>query len=330
MRYSIVALLMVGQLALGNEGEEPKAYVEILSKHGAFTKKNNDAEIVAVNLSGAWIKDDDLKGIESLENLEELFLECTDITDASIQYLRQLTNLKLLNIKTTAISKDAVAELGFALKGCEIKHSSIGLDQEAMVKYDYMLLSRALWKLRYDLGHFPSFDSGFELLVNPLGQSPNWSGPYTHKDHLKDPFARSANYIFSTQSNGTGVSITSVGVDSRLDTLDDIKLTSHLQVSMISDKETIALLQMRYLAQACERYEADNRKYPHPNYALASLLMRPAGPVARWTGPYIDKSIANDPWGNPYQYIQLPIDEKRHTFRLQSGGSEGELNTDHD
>ena len=180
------------------------------------------------------------------------------------------------------------------------------------------------------MGHFPSFDSGFELLVNPLGQSPNWSGPYTHKDHLKDPFARSANYIFSTQSNGTGVSITSVGVDSRLDTLDDIKLTSLLQWSMISDKETIALLQMRYLAQACERYEADNRKYPHPNYALASLLMRPAGPVARWTGPYIDKSIANDPWGNPYQYIQLPIDEKRHTFRLQSGGSDGELNTDDD
>ena len=154
----MVTLLMVVQLALGNEGQEPKAYLEMLNEHEAFTKKNDDGEIVAVNLSGAWIKDDDLKGIESLENLEELFLECTDITDASIQYLRQLTSLKRLNIQTTAISEDAVVELGFALKGCEINHSSIDLFKEAKVKYDYMLLSRALWKTLYDWGDFPTTD----------------------------------------------------------------------------------------------------------------------------------------------------------------------------
>ena len=328
MRYSMVTLLMVVQLALGNEGQEPKAYLEMLNEHGAFTKKNDDAEIVAVNLSGSWIKDDDLKGIESLENLEELFLECTDITDASIQYLRQLTNLKRLNIQTTAISKDAVVELGFALKRCEINHSSIDLFKEAKVKYDYMLLSRALWKVVYDRGYFPSTDEGLEVLVNPLSQSPNWRGPYTHKDHLKDPFAKSANYFYTRER--LGFSVISRGVDSRGNTPDDIKLTSLLQWNMISDKETVALLQMRYLAQACERYRADIRKYPNPKYGLASLTSQPEFLVGRWKGPYVDEPIANDPWGSTYQYIQLPIDEKRHTFRLQSGGSDGELNTDDD
>jgi len=62
---------------------------------------------------------------------------------------------------------------------------------------------------------------------------------------------------------------------------------------------------IRGLEAALERYKLDNFYYPTTAQGLEALVAKPAGdpqPKNYRAGGYI-KSLPQDPWGNPYQYL---------------------------
>lgn len=58
------------------------------------------------------------------------------------------------------------------------------------------------------------------------------------------------------------------------------------------------------LANALDLYELDNGFYPTTEQGLRALTFAPDSPPVpkKWKGPYVKKSIFEDPWGQPYQY----------------------------
>ena len=74
-------------------------------------------------------------------------------------------------------------------------------------------------------------------------------------------------------------------------------------------------------------YELNALSYPSPTEGLAALRMPPADATAStWAGPYLDKDVPPDPWGNPYQYELIDQD----TFRIWSVGPDGVDGTEDD
>jgi general secretion pathway protein G len=55
------------------------------------------------------------------------------------------------------------------------------------------------------------------------------------------------------------------------------------------------------LEKSLAQYRLDVGHYPSSEQGLKALLTRPAN-VAKWDGPYLDKSVPLDPWGNAYAY----------------------------
>jgi type II secretion system protein G len=55
---------------------------------------------------------------------------------------------------------------------------------------------------------------------------------------------------------------------------------------------------------------------------LAALMAQPTG-EARWQGPYLKKSVPNDPWGNAYQYRQPGEHGEFDLFSLGKDGQPG-------
>jgi general secretion pathway protein G len=59
--------------------------------------------------------------------------------------------------------------------------------------------------------------------------------------------------------------------------------------------------QISMFEQQLKLYRLDVGTYPSTDQGLNSLFEAPAG-INRWRGPYSEKAIPVDPWGNPYQY----------------------------
>ena len=62
-----------------------------------------------------------------------------------------------------------------------------------------------------------------------------------------------------------------------------------------------ARAQIEGLEKALDQYRIDVGRYPGSEQGLAALITKPAD-EARWDGPYLKKTLPNDPWGKPYQY----------------------------
>lgn len=62
----------------------------------------------------------------------------------------------------------------------------------------------------------------------------------------------------------------------------------------------VARAQIRALEDALDQYRLDVGRYPATQTGLTALNEE-AG-EARWQGPYLKKTVPNDPWGHPYQY----------------------------
>ncbi len=60
----------------------------------------------------------------------------------------------------------------------------------------------------------------------------------------------------------------------------------------------VARAQIDSLEKALDQYRLDTRHYPQ---ALEALNSKPDN-EANWSGPYLKKSVPNDPWGRPYVY----------------------------
>lgn len=62
--------------------------------------------------------------------------------------------------------------------------------------------------------------------------------------------------------------------------------------------------QIESLGLALNAYYIDCKRYPSEEQGLVALWEKPIlEPVpAGWDGPYIEKALPDDPWGNPYEY----------------------------
>ena len=78
---------------------------------------------------------------------------------------------------------------------------------------------------------------------------------------------------------------------------------------------------------AIDMYELHMLSFPSSSEGLQSLRQPPGGSDStRWAGPYLEKEVPPDPWGNPYQY-QLVDTEN---YRLWSYGPDGVDQTEDD
>lgn len=62
-----------------------------------------------------------------------------------------------------------------------------------------------------------------------------------------------------------------------------------------------AKAQIEALEKALDTYRLDVGRYPSTEQGLGALNKNPDN-EPKWQGPYLKKSVPNDPWGNAYQY----------------------------
>ena len=82
------------------------------------------------------------------------------------------------------------------------------------------------------------------------------------------------------------------------------------------------------LGVALGAFEVDNARYPSSAEGLAALSTA-AGGLTTWKGPYIERPVVNDPWGNPYVYA-CPGTHNSDSFDLHSFGPDGQDGTEDD
>jgi general secretion pathway protein G len=86
------------------------------------------------------------------------------------------------------------------------------------------------------------------------------------------------------------------------------------------------------LMQALKLYRLDNQRYPSTEQGLQALVVRPtsAPPAPNWkAGGYVER-LPNDPWGNPYQYLNPGVRGELDVFSLGADGAPGGEGNDAD
>ena len=93
---------------------------------------------------------------------------------------------------------------------------------------------------------------------------------------------------------------------------------------------TAAKTDVNNLMQALKLYRLDNQRYPTAEQGLQALVAKPsAGPApANWK-PYLDK-LPNDPWGQPYQYVNPGVKGEVDVFSFGADGRSGGEGNDAD
>lgn len=81
---------------------------------------------------------------------------------------------------------------------------------------------------------------------------------------------------------------------------------------------------IRQLESALEMYKLDNFYYPSTQQGLRALVEKPSGdpPARNWRSGYITR-LPNDPWGNPYQYLQPGNKGSFDVFTMGADGKPG-------
>ncbi|MBC2836542.1 type II secretion system major pseudopilin GspG [Paragemmobacter straminiformis] len=80
-----------------------------------------------------------------------------------------------------------------------------------------------------------------------------------------------------------------------------------------------AKIQIASYQTALELYHLDMGRYPAQSEGLDALTNAPPS-SGGWNGPYLNKAVAADPWGNAYAYVAAPDGA---TYRLSSYGADG-------
>jgi general secretion pathway protein G len=87
-------------------------------------------------------------------------------------------------------------------------------------------------------------------------------------------------------------------------------------------KISAAKSQVAELESALERFYVHMDRYPTAEEGLKVLVDPPANDDGKkWRGPYI-KQLRDDPWGNPYQYLN-PGTHHSGSFDVWSRGADG-------
>ncbi len=92
--------------------------------------------------------------------------------------------------------------------------------------------------------------------------------------------------------------------------------------------EDLALTQISMFENQLDAYRLHVGRYPDTNQGLEALRSPPPDlqNPNRWRGPYSQKDIPTDPWGNPYQYELIGPEQ----FRIWSWGADGVPGTEDD
>ena len=80
-----------------------------------------------------------------------------------------------------------------------------------------------------------------------------------------------------------------------------------------------ARAQIEGLAKALDLFRLDNGQYPPTDPGLSALVVKSAS-FPKWNGPYLQKSVPQDPWGRDYLY-KSPGDHGE--YDLSSLGKDG-------
>lgn len=88
-------------------------------------------------------------------------------------------------------------------------------------------------------------------------------------------------------------------------------------------KEAAAVADLRNLSKMLDTYRLDTGTYPSQEEGLEALRSSNA---AGWKGPYLQKPLEPDPWGNDYIY-GYPGPDGDDSFYLYSKGKDGQDNT---
>lgn len=88
-------------------------------------------------------------------------------------------------------------------------------------------------------------------------------------------------------------------------------------------KAQTASTQIKMLGGALQTMRLDIGRLPTEDEGLSLLVRRPSDErtASRWTGPYIDGEVPDDPWGRPYRYSPAPAASQ--PFTLYSHGADG-------
>ena len=88
-------------------------------------------------------------------------------------------------------------------------------------------------------------------------------------------------------------------------------------------RATAARTDVHNIMQALKLYKLDNLRYPTPEQGLAALVQRPSTPPVpgNWK-PYLEK-LPNDPWGQPYQYLNPGIKGEVDVMSFGADGKSG-------
>lgn len=92
-----------------------------------------------------------------------------------------------------------------------------------------------------------------------------------------------------------------------------------------SAKDATARAQIEMIGAALDAYRLDNGRYPTTEQGLEALWNPPTQQPRpqNWRGPYLQKAVPLDPWGNPYIY-QSPAQYSRGGYDLMSLGADGQ------
>lgn len=75
------------------------------------------------------------------------------------------------------------------------------------------------------------------------------------------------------------------------------------------------------LTTGLNNFRLDCDRFPTTEEGLEALRNQPSD-VSNWHGPYVEKPIPPDPWGNPYNY-EYPGSHGDDSFTLMSYGNDG-------
>lgn len=88
---------------------------------------------------------------------------------------------------------------------------------------------------------------------------------------------------------------------------------------------TKAKQDIRVIENALKLYRLDNFSYPSTEQGLDALVEEPAGepPAKNWkSGGYLDR-LPQDPWGNPYQYLNPGVKSELDLYTLGADNRPG-------
>jgi general secretion pathway protein G len=86
-------------------------------------------------------------------------------------------------------------------------------------------------------------------------------------------------------------------------------------------ERNVAKAQIEGLGKALDTYRLDTGHYPGTEQGLEALVAQPTG-ESKWNGPYLQKAVPLDPWGQAYVYRSPG---QGGDFDLLSMGKDGRL-----